>query len=361
MKMHQRQRAQVMILFGLALPAFLALLALVLDGGNVFLQRRTAQISADAAALAGTRAMQRAPATAGTIGVDTIARGICNLAKTNAFGNVPQVTSAYFVKTDGTRTASGSDVITSVNQCPALNAPSGYPYVTIPSDAAGVHVEVSISFNTFFAGILRISNLTAQAQASAMVGNISAYDAGNSPFIVCGIDTMLRSPAGTPESILQMSGGSPVTPYRINPAADGHEFVVHGPNTHDISECGAGSSFKGLADQDENGGLTTLPADLDWEHGTRAGPTRVQVDGTNGCGPTDEGDCVMILPVATGTGPSGTLHAVLWAAFYISDHGSANYHYGVLRANYVVGSGPRAFTWSWGTPSGTAITFALTQ
>src|SRR3954468_17323907 len=141
MRRQSRQRAQIMVLFGLAIPALLALLALVLDGGNVFLQRRTAQISADAAALAGVRAMQRAPASAATVPIDTMARGVCNLAQVNAFGNTPQVTLAYFVTSNGSRTATGSDVISDPAQCPAPNAPGGYRAVTIPPDAAGVHVE----------------------------------------------------------------------------------------------------------------------------------------------------------------------------------------------------------------------------
>ncbi|MDQ3812129.1 MAG: pilus assembly protein TadG-related protein [Chloroflexota bacterium] len=353
------QRGQVMVLFALAIPAMLALVGLVLDGGNIYLQRRTAQTAADAAALAATRAMQGAPASAATSSIDTVSRAVCNLAQSNAFGNTPRVTTAYFVRNNGSPTATGSTIVSDPSQCPTLNAASGYRYVTIPPDAAGVHVEVDIPFQTYMAGIIRITNLDAQAPATAMVANISRYDASNAPFIVCGIDTMLRS--GTSLSILMLSGGSPVVPYRVNPSAVGQEFVVHGPNPHDISQCGALSTFKGLAEEMLNSGIYTLPADVTWSTGTVAGPTSTQVDGLNGCGPTRSNDCIMILPVATNSSGVLTLRAVLWAAFLISDHGISNYHYGVLQPDYVLGSGSRSYTWSWGTPTGGPITFALTQ
>jgi Putative Flp pilus-assembly TadE/G-like len=358
--MNRRESGQIMVLFGLAVVGLVALVALVLDGGNIYVQRRTAQTSADAAAMAGTHALELAPGSAATIAVATIAQGVCDFAQRNAFGPQPQVLGAYFVKTDGvTRTSSGSDIVTGPSQCPAPGSSSGYPYVTIPSDAAGVHVDVNIPFHTYLAGMLRIYNLAAQAPATAMVGNVGSFDGGSSPFIVCGINTALRS--GGTQSVLLMNAGVPVTPPQLDPNAIGKEYVVHGPNPHDISQCDAGSEFKGLADQSDNASVTTLPADMVWTNGTSAGPTRTLVDGANGCVPPNNDNCVMILPIATGPGTSSdTLHAVLWAAFLISSHNSANYDYGVLLGNYALAGGSRSYGWTFSN-SGPTVTVGLTQ
>src|SRR5947209_6769625 len=55
-----RERAQVIVLFAIALLAMLAAMGVAIDGGELYVQRRTAQNAADAAALAGSRAMQQA-------------------------------------------------------------------------------------------------------------------------------------------------------------------------------------------------------------------------------------------------------------------------------------------------------------
>lgn len=52
MKKHQHERGQALIVIALALVALVAIAGLVIDGGNVFLDRRRAQNAADSAALA---------------------------------------------------------------------------------------------------------------------------------------------------------------------------------------------------------------------------------------------------------------------------------------------------------------------
>jgi Flp pilus assembly protein TadG len=54
---HQRERGQFLVLLVVMLIGLLAMLALVLDGGNVYAKRRSAQNAADAGALAGARAL----------------------------------------------------------------------------------------------------------------------------------------------------------------------------------------------------------------------------------------------------------------------------------------------------------------
>ena len=49
------QRGQALVLVALAMIALMAMLALVLDGGNTFMNRRAMQNASDAGALAGAR------------------------------------------------------------------------------------------------------------------------------------------------------------------------------------------------------------------------------------------------------------------------------------------------------------------
>jgi Flp pilus assembly protein TadG len=58
LKLHNRGRregGQTLILVTLALPLFLALMSLVIDGGNILVHKRNIQVAADAAALAAAR------------------------------------------------------------------------------------------------------------------------------------------------------------------------------------------------------------------------------------------------------------------------------------------------------------------
>src|SRR4051812_507919 len=94
----RRESGQILVVFALALFALVALLALVLDGGNVYVQRRTAVTAADAGALAGARALQNATASTD---VATVRSDLTAFAQANAFGVQPSVPCAYFVDTSG--------------------------------------------------------------------------------------------------------------------------------------------------------------------------------------------------------------------------------------------------------------------
>src|SRR5712691_11286366 len=88
-----RQPAQIMVLFALTVVALMAMIGLVVDGGNIYVQRRTAQSSADAAALAGTRALRNATSPDQ---VGAISPAIVSYAAENNFGVPPRVPCAYF-------------------------------------------------------------------------------------------------------------------------------------------------------------------------------------------------------------------------------------------------------------------------
>ncbi|HIC90130.1 MAG TPA: hypothetical protein EYP04_12110 [Anaerolineae bacterium] len=126
------QQGQTLVFLLIALPVFLALLALVLDGGYALAQRRQMQNAADAAALAGARQLALGA------GYDAIDETIHQLASENQADEVE--------------------------------------WSLLPGED-GVQVAARHTFDTFFGGIVGIPSMTAHAQATARVAPLGR--AGN--------------------------------------------------------------------------------------------------------------------------------------------------------------------------------------
>lgn len=138
----RREEGQNMVVVALAMVAMLAFLALVLDGGFAYAQRRRMQNAADAGTLAGAREL----ALEGT-------------------------DSQIYAKIDEyTRVRNGA------TSFEATYMPGGEPIGagTVPPDAIGVRVEAVVAFPTFFAGVIGINELTVQAQAATQYGPLGA-------------------------------------------------------------------------------------------------------------------------------------------------------------------------------------------
>ena len=143
-------RGQALVLLGLAFAGFLALVALAIDGGNAFVQRRRAQNAADAAALSGTRRLWEIRRQGGSE-ADLLAalreaidaHGVFNV------DGAPNAFEAYYVDENGNLLAP---------------LPSG----TIPADARGVQVVVINRFDAFFAGVFGFDPLEVRALAVAI-------------------------------------------------------------------------------------------------------------------------------------------------------------------------------------------------
>jgi hypothetical protein len=118
----QEQKGQILVLVAILMVAMLAILALVLDGGNLMLNRRAAQNAADAGALAGARTLcyQKNATLAETVARD------------------------YAINRNG---ATAADVEISTSRI-----------ITVTSE---------ITYNTFFAHLLGFQELTAEATAAA--------------------------------------------------------------------------------------------------------------------------------------------------------------------------------------------------
>jgi hypothetical protein len=144
------RRGQALVLLGLAFAGFLALVALAIDGGNAFVQRRRAQNAADAAALSGARRLWEIRRQGGSE-ADLLAALREAIDAHGAFNvdGAPNVFEAYYVDENGNLLAP---------------LPSG----AIPADARGVQVTVINRFDAFFAGVFGFDPLEVRALAVAL-------------------------------------------------------------------------------------------------------------------------------------------------------------------------------------------------
>ncbi len=120
-KIHQSTKGQSLIIVALLLVVFIGLLAVVLDGGYGYLQRRAAQTAADAGALAGAR----------------------ELCETGSASIAVERALEYAIERNE-----------------ALQA-------TASAEAGVVRVETEIPFSTFFGNIFNRPQLIASAEAEA--------------------------------------------------------------------------------------------------------------------------------------------------------------------------------------------------
>jgi Flp pilus assembly protein TadG len=146
------QHGQILVVFVLGLFAALAMVALIIEAGNVFAQQRIAQNGSDSAATAGTIivAEELSGKTRTDQEVFTAVKDAADANELNAY------TAEY---TDDTGTPIGA-AVQDVDQ-------------QIPADARGVNVIGSRTTGTTFANLLGITSLTATADATVVAGALS--------------------------------------------------------------------------------------------------------------------------------------------------------------------------------------------
>ncbi len=149
-----RAQGQVLVLVTLAMVAALAMVALIIDGGNAWAQQRVSQNAADATAEAGAaKLLERA------VGVPTTNQEVLDAAIATAQANGVDTSvhpiSAFYTDFPGE---------------PFVEISSLDPTADPPASAVGVQAGVSRDFATFFAGVIGFTDLTASAQATAITG-----------------------------------------------------------------------------------------------------------------------------------------------------------------------------------------------
>jgi putative Flp pilus-assembly TadE/G-like protein len=193
-KRERRERGQTLILVLVALPLFFALMALVVDGGNVLVHRRNIQVAADAAALAIAQNINPGPPLTCKNYTDQAGQVYTGDAACNALA------SDY---------ASQNGVTSSFHPCSASPAPNCWG---LPDDS---HAEVRLQapVATFFVGAVNALldgglsttfNVSARAvaQNSPVLGPVTIPGSTST-----GYTTTITGVTTDPD---QLSGGSGV-------------------------------------------------------------------------------------------------------------------------------------------------------
>jgi hypothetical protein len=312
--MHQRRtddRGAFTVLLAVSMLALLGLAGLVLDGGRAYATRRTVQNAADAAALAGTAALNEVLFdSTGQEGV--VYQAVAASLAANHVNGAPDCRLVDQARQD-------------LGPCPQADTGAG-----LPTAVAGVSVRARDSQGATFIKAVGIDGFSASAAATAQ---IQALRSGSSPFMICGLDGDHR---GFDPPLLLAAGSS----WAINPEAVNQTYGLHGPQ---VPDCNAGSnSFKGLADNDA---VVSVPGWWPGDTGVHAGPIRNVVARADACTTTDGFDswtgCTIIVPICVdgrGTGTSADLYCVRFGAFRVTQS-HQNAHEAVFLGGVVVRDG----------------------
>jgi hypothetical protein len=160
-------RGQILALFAISATALILVVALVIDGGNALVQRRTSQNTSDFAALAGARIVAQwiDETNTGTIvhGTDANVRGAID-ASIRASGASPMAYGA-------------PDGPVYVNEAGASTGFVGAG--SIPAGTVGVTVRSSRQFTPYLLGLVGGGTWTATSDATARGGYATGGPAGN--------------------------------------------------------------------------------------------------------------------------------------------------------------------------------------
>jgi Flp pilus assembly protein TadG len=166
---HRDERGVIAVMFAILLVVLLGIVALVVDLGNARQERRAAQASADAAALAGGEAIEsdQTVRTNGTFLWSTVVTQVKNYAKAN--DNIPL--SAWVGCSDANVLAYRPDVANN-NSCISATA-SSFPAPSASSVGANVmYLRVRLPSSTvksYFAKAVGNGDLTVGASSTAKV------------------------------------------------------------------------------------------------------------------------------------------------------------------------------------------------
>lgn len=162
---HEQQRGQILVLFALGAVAAIAMVGLVLDGGDTFSQRRAEQNGADLAALAGA----------------------------NAYLNTYMATSNAAAAT--TAAIAAAQTSATVNGYTNLGSTSVDVTVSLLPHGATVQVDVTAAHQNSFASVMGMNAWNVSVTATAITGSIDTA-VGAAPWIM---DVGAFNPDGSPK------------------------------------------------------------------------------------------------------------------------------------------------------------------
>jgi len=173
-RLHRDERGVVAVIFAVVLIPLMALLAITVDVGYAYGQRRLAQNVADSGAIAGAKVIgeRLSGATRTDANVLTAIRD----AARNSSGGFFTTSTDYFtsVYVGGSYDANGNGVVQELSTPVTVGAAPGG---TIPSSARGVRLVPRKPNPTFFAPVLGTNSLYAGARATALALDVVGFGA----------------------------------------------------------------------------------------------------------------------------------------------------------------------------------------
>jgi Flp pilus assembly protein TadG len=320
----RNERGAALILVALSLVATMTVAGLVVDGGNAFSQRRQMQNAADAAALAGARALDRYQAIGSTLSRTTVWSAVVNRAVSD--GAAAGLVTCRLV----------DETLADLGACPVENS------TTINPNAAGVKATVAQTSNTSLMRVVGISDFTARAGATAQ---IEALRSGKSPFMICAVGNNDPRAINDGQTVPILDTQNNINPAAIYNAALGQTtiFKMQDPQS---PTCGQGNSFKDLTDGNDH------PIPGDWPIPTGDLGNNISqsiISGPDACTATYD-NCVMAVPLCYAPSNSVTgdpianaspprLYCVRYAAFLLVNTGGASRIGGKLLGDVVATGG----------------------
>ena len=158
----RQDEGQVLVIAAGAMIAIIALIALVLEGGNAYAEQRHAQNGADAAANAGATVLAQRFSDA-SLGDSQVAAAVTASAAANGLTNPV----GYYTNVSGKYLNAAGAVV--ADKASAAQVNGG----TIPSGTQGVNVNGDRTFDSFFGRAIGFTGFTASAEATAIAGALS--------------------------------------------------------------------------------------------------------------------------------------------------------------------------------------------
>ena len=185
-------QGQTLVLFALSLVVLLAGLAVILDGGRVYTERRITQNAADAAAMAGAAKLVAGDPVGS---VDAVLAAACAAAYANGgFGD----------GTPGPQCGLGGTVVNvHVPGGDGSTTPLANVYAKFENPGY-VQVEITSSFRSFMAGLVGLSDFAASALGVAV--NLPGNGVGDTLLVLDPVDCGALTLNGT--NVLNVSGGN---------------------------------------------------------------------------------------------------------------------------------------------------------
>lgn len=163
-----------MVLVALGIVAMLAVVGLILDGGNAFAQQRGSQNGSDSSATAGALVIaQNLPFRAAGQTAPKTDSDVNTAVKSAAQANNVTSYDAYYTDLDGRLIDSSGNVVGSTGAAAKVGGEF------LPSAAWGVQVDTSKTFDTTFSRVVGINTMTASTTAVAVAGYVESAGAGN--------------------------------------------------------------------------------------------------------------------------------------------------------------------------------------